>query len=133
MSSYLRQIENKLARGVLHFLKITLNANRDLPYDDFKTDTTTATYQYYRVGSENRKVSGTQHKLFTSKSTAIMCTKAAYVKFNSSEAVIHTLVANTWYEFKKNIYEIYYAYVEEAGTIYIHCEGTLPEEARFAE
>jgi len=108
-------------------------ANRDYPYHDYHSDTTTAIYQTYTVGEKNIDREGDQKKLFVSKSLLIMATTDTYVKFNHSGNVVKTLLANNWYEQKHNITRIMYAYVDEAGTIYIEPEGVLPNEQRDAE
>ena len=107
--------------------------NRDYPYHDYHSDTTTATYQTYTVGEKNIDREGDQKKLFISKSLLIMATTNTYIKLNHSGNVIITLLANNWYEFKSNIIRVMYAYVQEAGTIYIIPEGVLPDESRDAE
>lgn len=113
-------------------IKAIFTANRDYPYHDFETATLTAGYIHYRVGDNNIGLEGTQAKNFVSKSTLIMSTVNSYVRFNSNNNVIHTLVANNWYTFKSNITDVFYAYVQSEGTIYIYVEGVLPHEARSA-
>ena len=108
-------------------------ANRDYPYHDYHSDTTTSTYQSYRVGEKNIDREGDQKKLFVSKSLLIMATTDTYIKLNHGGNVIITLLANNWYEFKSNITTVYYAYVSAEGTIYIIPEGVLPNEQRDAE
>lgn len=129
--SMLNYLVTKLKTGIITFVNAVILANREYPMDDYETATTTAVYVGYTVGENNIHANGTQHKHFVSKSTLIFCTTNTYVKFNSSNNVIHTLLANTWFEFMHNIREIHYAYVASAGTIYIHCEGVLPQEARI--
>ena len=118
---------------VFTFIGKIILANRELPYNDFHTDTTKATYGSYAVGENNRQPNADQTKLFVSKSTLIIATTTSHVKFNSAKGVVHTLIANNFYEFKSNIHSIHYAYVAEAGVIWIHCEGVLPQEARRAK
>lgn len=117
--------------GMKKFLGIITLANRSYNMDDYHTDTTTAIYQIYGVGDNNKHDEGTQHKAFVSKSTLIYCTQDVYIKFNHTENVIHTLLATTYKEFDHDITSVHYAYVTEAGTIYIECEGVLPIEGRM--
>lgn len=131
--AWLNELRSFIGQGVIKFMYALFLANRDYPYNDFKTATTTATGQLYRVGSQNMLVGGTQHKMFTSKSTLIYCTTNTYVRLNSAQNVAHLLLANVWYEFKSNIHLLVYYYASAEGTIYIHCEGVLPNEARFTE
>lgn len=133
MSDIVSYIAQRLRRGLFAFISMVTLANRDYPYHDYHSDTTTSTKQPYRVGQNNRVGDGDQHKLFVSKSTLIMATTNTYVVFNSSNNVVQTLVANTWYTFESNIYVIYYYYVAAEGTIYIHAEGVAPQEARRPE
>lgn len=126
-------IIGRLKRGVITFIGMVSLAHRDYPFHDYASDTTTSVYQTYRVGENNRGKRGDQMKLFTSKSLLIFCTTNTYVKFNHANNVIQTLLANTWYEFMSNIYAVHYAYVADAGTIYLYPEGVLPQEARRPE
>ena len=111
-------------------IKAIFSANRDYPYHDYHSATTKVTYQGYSVGENNIGKDGTQAKLFVSKSTLILATTNTYIKLNSSNNVVQTLLANNYYTFKSNVRQIFYAYVQEEGTIYIHVEGVLPDEAR---
>lgn len=131
--SILNYIVSKLKTGIITFLNIVTLANRDYPYHDFHSATTTSTYKPYYVGEKNLDASGDQHKLFISKSLLIMATTDTRVKFNHSDNVFLALLANNWYEFKSNIVSVFYRYATEAGTIYIYPEGVLPNEQRDAE
>lgn len=128
--SIFNYLVEKLRSGIITFVNMVTLANRDYPYEDFETATTTAAYQAYTVGENNYHSHGDQHKLFVSKSTLIHVTTNTYVRFNNANNVPNTLAANNFYEFKSNIKAIYYAYVAEEGTICIYCEGVLPEEQR---
>lgn len=105
-------------------------ANRDYPYHDFHTATMAATHEHYSVGENNIGRDGTQAKHFVSKSTLILATTNAHVTFNSAENVEDLLLANNFYEFKHNIRNVFFRYATEEGTIYIHCDGVLGNEAR---
>ena len=133
MSAVFERIRNKINRGIIAFVNMVSLSHRDWPYHDYHSDTTKATYQTYRVGENNRLGDGDQMKLFVSKSLLIMATTNTYIVFNSVNNVVHTILANTWYEFMSNIYAVHYAYVASEGTIYIHPEGVLPQEARRPE
>jgi len=128
--SVLNYIVTKLQSGIITFINAVTLANRDYPYHDFHTDTMKVTQEHFRVGENNRGRDGSQTKLFTSKSTLIIATTNAYVTFNSSNNVEDLLLANNFYEFKSNIRNIFYRYATEEGTIYIHVDGVLGDEAR---
>ena len=127
--SILDYIYGRIRRGIITFVNIVTLANWELPYEDHMNDTTTAVKQTYRVGTNNQLGDGDQMKLFTSKLTPIFCTTDTYVVFNNVNNVPHYLRANTWYNFKINIYAIHYYYVSDAGTIYAHFGGVKPQEA----
>lgn len=131
--SILDYIRGRINRGIIAFVNIVTLANWDLPFEDQLKDTTTAAQQTYIVGTNNRIGRGDQHKLFVSKLTPIFCTTDTYVIFNSAENTPHYLRANTWYNFKINIYAITYYWVASEGTIYAHFGGVLPQEARRPE
>lgn len=120
-------------QGIKKFLSVITLANRSYNMDDYHSDTTALTYQLYSVGENNRSAEGTQAKFFVAKSTLIYCTQDVYVRFNHTANVIHTLLATTYKEFDHDITIIEYAYVSEAGTIYIECEGVLPNEGRIGD
>lgn len=129
----LEYLVGRLKRGLITFIGMVTLAHHDFPYHDFETTTTTAAYQIYRVGVNNKSASGDQHKFFVAKSTLIFCTTNSYVIFNHDNNVVQTILANTWYEFMTNIYQIQHAWVQAEGTIYIYTEGVLPHEARRPE
>lgn len=120
----------KLHSGLITFINMVTLANRDYPYHDSHSDTMTADYQAYIVGSNNIGGQGDQKKLFVSKSTLIDATTDANIRLNNSNNVIIPLRANNFYEFKSNIKVVYYEYDSEEGNIHIKCEGVLPEEQR---
>lgn len=126
-------IAGRINRGVITFINMVTLANRSLPYHDYHSDTTTSTYQVHIVGENNQLGRGDQHKLFVSKSTLIFCTTQSYIKLNSAENVVQTLLANTWYEFLSDVSRVHYAYVSAEGTIYIYTEGIDPKEGRRPE
>ena len=70
---------------------------------------------------------------FVSKSTLVYSTVAADIKLNNTENVEIDILADVLYEFESNIHQIFYKYSAAEGTIYIYCEGVLPQEARGAE
>lgn len=126
-------IAARLKKGIITFVNMVSLAHRDFPYHDYHTDTTEVTYQTYRVGENNYEASGDQHKLFVSKSLLVLATTAADLKFNHANNVEITILANNFYEFKSNIYQVHYKYDSEAGTIYLYPEGVLPQESRRPE
>lgn len=131
--SYLNNILKIIEAGLNKFVPITLLSNRSLPFHDYETATTTATYKPYIVGENNQTGKGTQHKKFVSKSTLIYSTTAADIKLNSTENVEIDILAETYYEFKSDISAIFYKYSASEGTIYIWTEGVLAQEGRSAE
>lgn len=133
MVDVLDYLIERLKRGVITFIHAVILANWELPFHDFMTATTTANKKTYVVGTNNLLGRGDQHKRFVSKLTPIFCTTNTYVIFNSTENVPHLLLANTWYNFKINVWQITYYYVQAEGTIYAHFGGVLPNEARGGE
>lgn len=131
--SLLNYLTQKTKAGLETFFKIVTLSNRSYPYHDYETATLTATKKTYQVGSNNVGQNGSQNKLFIAKSTLILSTVDAYIVLNNSNNVPMLLLANNYYIFKSDIRVIYYYYSSEQGTIYIHCEGTHPQEGRVAE
>lgn len=117
--------------NIKKFLGLIILANRSYNMDDYHTDTMTATYQAYNVGQNNLGGEGTQSKLFVSKSTLIYATQDADLRFNNARNVEHTLLAETYKEFKHDITTVFYKYDTVEGTIYIECEGVLAIEGRM--
>lgn len=107
--------------------------NHNFPYHDYAHFDDGAEPTVYQVGKNNNLTSGTQHKLFTSKSTLLMATATTTVRFNSSENVLITLVANQWYTFYSNIYALYIVAIGDDGELYAYFEGVLPDETTQPE
>lgn len=128
--TYVQRLLEKLNAGLHAFVSVLINANRDFPYHDYETATTTATKVAYEVGENNRGLNAEQNKLFVSKSTLMYCTTNTYVNLNSPQNVDVLLIANNFYTFKSNIKSVFYRYVASEGIIYIWAEGVLPQEAR---
>lgn len=114
-------------------MNAVFGANRDYPYHDHHTDTMTSTYQSYRVGENNRISGGTQKKLFTSKSLLVYATTEADIKLNSTENIEIDILADTFYIFKSNVFQVFYKYSAAQGTIYITPEGVHMREGRIPE
>lgn len=128
-----KEIIDKLKEDIWHVIRAVFTANRDYPYHDYETATLTSTYKPYAVGDNNKDKHGSQSKLFVSKDTLIYSTVEADVKFNDAENVEIDILANTYYTFRCNISRIFYKYSSEEGTIYIWCDGVLPQEVRSSE
>lgn len=128
--SVFNYLVEKLRSGLITFINMVTLANRDFPYHDYETYATAAVPAVHVVGRTNILTTGDQHKLFVSKSTLIMATGNATIRFNNTNNVLIGIVANTWYEFKSNIKVIYIVTLADTSNIYIYCEGVLPEEQR---
>lgn len=91
----------------------------------------------YQVGANQIEAHGDQKKYFVSKSTLIFATYDFEVKFNSMSNVSVRILANTWYEFKGNIYQVFKRPYDDDFpkdvTIYIYFEGVMYDEARRPE
>lgn len=131
--SLLNYIVEKLKSGVITFINAVILANRDLPYHDYWDNDGWADTGSYVVGMNNLNAHGSQRKLFTSKSTLIFCTEDAVVWFNHSNNVNILILANTWYEFKSNIYQVFWNAITQGKYLYLYFEGVLPNESRSAE
>jgi hypothetical protein len=129
--SLLDYIVTKLKSGILTFINATINANRDYYMHDYKSYTAQYAPISYVVGTDNKKNSADQKKLFTSKSTLIYSNAACTIKFNNANNVTIDILANTWYEFYLNIHMVIILTIGADGTIYMYFEGTLPEECRL--
>lgn len=93
-------------------------------------------WKQYAVGSNNITDRGDQKKLFTSKSTLIYSTLTCDVKFNNMNNVTIAILANTWYEFKSNIFQVFVDAVHtvaETHVIKLYFEGVMYDEARRPE
>ena len=131
--SALNYVVTKLQTGILTFINAVVNANRDLPYHDYHHVDETTTDLSYIVGENQVTGRGGQKKLFVSKSTLIYCTEATTVRFNDVNNVAIAILANVWYEFKSNIYQVFHAAITQGYDLYLYFEGTLPQEARTPE
>ena len=103
--------------------------NHDYPYHDYKLFEDTDEPVTYPVGTDNRVGRGDQHKLFVSKSTLLIATATTTVRFNSTENVTITLIANIPYTFYSNIHQLYVVAIGAQGVLYAYFEGVLPEDA----
>jgi hypothetical protein len=128
--SALNYIIEKLKAGAITFINAVTLANRDYPYHDALTVSAGSTGLTYVVGQGQIDAHGNQSKRFVSKSTLIMSTADTNVKFNDSKNVDVPLVANVWYEFKSNIWQVFYTTPASEKYVYFYFEGVLPEEAR---
>jgi hypothetical protein len=129
----LNYIVEKLKSGVITFVNAVTLANRDYPYHDFHYVTSQSTENKYTVGHNQIHGHGDQRKLFVSKSTLIYTTARATLQFNSVNNVIMGIEANTWYEFKSNIYQVFFNIPSGEDAIVFYFEGVLPNEQRGAE
>ena len=130
---YLKRVSDAVRAGLITFVNIVTLANRDYPYHDFHHVDEESTSSGYVVGSNNIAAHGSQRKLFVSKSTLIMATENSTIVFNHDSNVVITLLADTWYEFKSNIYHVFCACASQEFDIYLYFEGVLPQEQRGPE
>jgi hypothetical protein len=84
------------------------------------------------VGANQLHGHGDQRKPFVSKSTLIFATEDMIVRFNSTNNVAVLILADTWYEFKSNIYQVFFTPNAQPTTwdIYFYFEGVLSNEQR---
>lgn len=129
MSMFNYMVE-KLRNGVLTFINAIINANRDLPFHDYYHGDENSADLSYIVGDNSLGANGDQKKRFTSKSTLVMCTENTTIRFNSQNNVAITILADTYYEFKSNIYALYHAAITQGEDFYAWFEGTMTNEAR---
>jgi len=128
--SALNYVVEKLKSGVITFVNMVTLANRDYPYHDTQV-VSTGDVGVYVVGDNNVNAHGNQSKRFVSKSTLIMSTAAIDIYFNDSKNVAVSLVAGVWYEFKSNIWQVFYDLTDIGEVVlYLYFEGVLPNEAR---
>jgi hypothetical protein len=125
----------KLKTGVITFINAVTLANRDYPYHDYTSYNEQSTDTKYMVGANQLHGHGDQRKPFVSKSTLIFATDDFYVYFNNQNNVAVTILADTWYEFKSNIYQVFWLHIGEDDTysLYLYFEGVLPNEQRSPE
>jgi hypothetical protein len=107
--------------------------NHDFPYHDYKSFDDGDEPVLYQVGKSNQLGRGDQHKLFTSKSTLLIATATTTVRFNSTENVTITLIADVPYTFYSNIHTLYVVTIGTDGVLYAYFEGVHPKEARRPE
>jgi hypothetical protein len=125
---------NRTIPEMPRFIPETRNMNRDYPFYDCKVEEITTAVSSYAVGHNQVNAHGDQRKKFVSKSTLVYCTEDAYLIFNNSKNVANYILANTWYEFKSNVYEVFYCTVQaQSAVIKLYFEGTMPAEARSPE
>jgi hypothetical protein len=129
----LNYLVTKLESGLITFINAVTLANRDYPYHDFHYVTSQSTENKYSVGENQLHGHGDQRKLFVSKSTLIYSTANTEVRFNNANNVTIAILANTWYEFKSNIYQVFYPTPEGEDMLYLYFEGVLSNEQRGAE
>lgn len=131
--SVLNYIVDKLKTGIITFINAVILANRDYPYFDYHHVDENTVRNYYTVGHNQRAAGSVQTKLFVSKSTLIYCTEATNVRFNDVRMPAVAILALTWYEFKHNIYQVFYDDISAGHDLYLYFEGVLPQEARPSE
>jgi hypothetical protein len=131
----LNYIVEKLKSGVITFINAVTLANRDYPYHDYHYVNEECTDTKYSVGHNQVHGHGDQRKLFVSKSTLIYSTVDIVVYFNNKNNVAIDILASTWYEFKSNIYQVFWNYGGQAEEwdIYFYFEGVLSNEQRGTE
>ena len=132
----LEYLVSRIKAGLWTFSKLVFNANRDLPFHDYHLFETGASsgWMSYAVGHDNVTTQGDQRKLFVSKSTLIYSPLDVSIKLNNMNNVTIAILANTWYEFKSNIFHVF-AHDAELGVSYIkfYFEGVMVDEARRPE
>lgn len=128
--SLTQRIEAFLNANAWRFFRAVFNTNRDLPYHDYLVIDSGSTGLAYAVGENQNKAHGNQSKLFVSKSTLIISTADAKVHFNDSKNVVINILANVLYEFKSNIWQVFYEVPTTDSEIHFYFEGVLPDEAR---
>lgn len=131
--SYLNNVLELIAAGYSKFISLIVRSNRELNYHDHHHADETSTANAYVVGTNNVNAHGNQSKRFVSKSTLIYSTFATTVRFNDVRNQANAILANTYYEFKSNIWQVFFSIPEQEGDIYFWFEGVLPEEARSPE
>jgi hypothetical protein len=133
--SLLNYIITKLESGLITFINAVTLANRDYPYHDYAYFNDESTETKYTVGDNQIKGRGDQRKEFVSKSTLIYSTVDITLRFNSANNVGIDILASTWYEFKSNIYQIFFGDLSQFQGImlYLYFEGVLPSEQRGAK
>jgi hypothetical protein len=130
--SLIQRLEAWLNANVWRFFRAVFSANRDYPYHDYLCVTDTTPTGFYEVGQNQINCHGNQSKRFVSKSTLIIATEDVQVRFNDAKNVVIDLLANVLYEFKSNIWQVFFWTPDEDKAIHFYFEGVLPDEARTA-
>ena len=128
--SLTQRLEVWLDANVWRFFRAVFNTNRDYPYRDYLKATSSGPISGYAVGTNNINKHGNQSKLFVSKSTLIYASAACTVVFNDSKNVVIDILPLVWYEFKSNIWMIFWDLGTDGADLYLYFEGVLPDEAR---
>lgn len=123
----------KVKVSIWQFIRLVFSANREYPYHDVWNNDDYSDTGIYVVGSNQINAHGDQHKLFVSKSTLIFSEVFLSLRFNSPKNEPVPILANTWYEFKSNIWTVYWDVGTLSGMLWLYFEGVLPEEARNPE
>jgi hypothetical protein len=131
--SLLNYIVEKLKSGAITFVNAVTLANRDYPYHDYYDNDEYEDKGKYTVGENQLHGHGDQRKYFVSKSTLVYCTDIATIHFNNANNVPIVILANTWYEFKSNIYQVFWNAIDQGKYLYLYFEGVLSNEQRGAE
>jgi hypothetical protein len=104
-----------------------------MPCHDYHLVNAQSTDTVYTVGDNQIAAHGDQRKRFVSKSTLIFSTVDCSVRFNNSKNVAVAILKDTWYEFKSNIYQVYYSIPTGEDFLKLYFEGCLPQESRSPE
>jgi hypothetical protein len=123
----------KLESGLITFINAVTLANRDLPYHDMTYASSGTTDDHYVVGQNNIDAHGNQSKRFVSKSTLVYSTADTTIRFNDSKNTVIVILGGVWYEFKSNIWQVFYAIPTGEDMLLFYFEGVLPDEARSPE
>ena len=145
--TYLQRLLEALESRVWKFVRIVHSTNHEYPYHDYKElvneDEENSAIFHYVCGEGNVAAHGDQHKYFVSKRMLIWAMHPeTYVQLNDSKNVAINIPLKFYdftalqgvaeIELHTNINEIFVT-VPAAKTVYVYCEGVLPEEARDAE
>ena len=132
----LEYLVSRIKAGLWTFSKLVFNANRDLPFHDYYLFAlgNDVGWLSYAVGHDNLTTQGDQRKLFVSKSTLVYSPVDVDIKFNNMNNVTIAILANTWYEFKSNIFQVFvYDVREDESYVKFYFEGVMVDEARRPE
>lgn len=128
--SKLAEIKDLIERGINQFIAICTNANRDLPFHDYYDTDGYADTGHYVVGANQNIRDGDQKKFFVSKSTLLRSTTDTTIRFNNQNNIPVYLAANTYFEFKSNIHELFWDITQREGDIFMWFEGVMYNEGR---